>query len=179
MKGKKAPSQPPSNTSSKQPISKPTSSKPTSNKPTSSNPPSRKPANKPPRPAPKKKEEPVPARFQEIPKDFHKYYRSVWVQRSVEENGRKGLVYCMDFSLLQPGWELQPIERGRVRTKQQGFYPNFGRVVEDGGECTPGTGRGWQGERREGLWRTAIWVWEDGRKAGCSSQVAWHAGDHL
>lgn len=51
----------------------------------------------------------------DVPEKYHTYLRCVWPQRSVEEDGKKGMVFCMDYTLLQPSFELSKVERGRVR----------------------------------------------------------------
>lgn len=50
----------------------------------------------------------------DVPKEYHKYLKAVWVQRSVEEGGKKGMVVCMDYTLLEPGFQLHQDERAKV-----------------------------------------------------------------
>lgn len=53
----------------------------------------------------------------DVPKKYDMYLRAVWPQRSVQENGKKGMIYCMDHTMLKPGFVLDKDERGKVCTQ--------------------------------------------------------------
>jgi hypothetical protein len=52
-----------------------------------------------------------------VPKEYQMYLKAIWIQRLVKENGKKGMVFCMDHTMLKPGFVLDKAERGKVCTK--------------------------------------------------------------